>query len=94
MRQLGPLSDADGSTRLDQLATVITMIKVLVVWKQAANMLPGMLEDDKRVVGLGDDSFVDVNRFAVLVLFPVLTVHSFVADGLVPMILDAGLDCY
>ena len=53
-----------------------------------------MLEDDKRVVGLGDDSFVDVNRFAVLVLFPALTVHSFVADGLVPMILDAGLDCY
>ena len=53
-----------------------------------------MLGDDKRVVGLGDDSFVDVNRFAVLVLFPVLTVHLVVADGLVPMILDAGLDCY
>ena len=53
-----------------------------------------MLEDDKRVVGSGDDSFVDVNRFAVLVLFLGLTVHSFVADGLVPMILDAGLDCY
>jgi len=37
---------------------------------------------------------VDVNRFAVLVLFLVLTVHSFVADGLVRLILDAGLDYY